>query len=769
MSEKLYSRRQIADLLGVSRQAIYGRAKKEGWPIAKTETKRGGSVAYHSIKSLPKDLRHRIQQAEDQRATQRAIAAINEKARRDQQAYIEDTQAEREQQRRREEEAARLRRRRDGQAKFAALPKDDPKRKRAEARRWLVEAMLQLKRERQCSLQAALTAFADQVNQGEIPIPEFVAPYLPVRGGVRHLVADTLKRWHYAYYEGGIWALTDGYGNRKGKNKIEADPRLRDVVLGLLVKYPHIRPRRVQEYLKAKHPELACPSERTIARYLARWKQENRQLWAFISHPDQFKNVYLPAPGSHFGEIERLNQLWELDSTPGDWLLTDGRHIVVGAVDLYSRRLKLFVAKTSSGHAVGQLLRRAILDWGVPEAVRTDNGKDYVSDYVTALLRDLNIQHQICLPFASEQKGTIERHFRTMAHGVLELLPGFCGHNVAERKRIEARKSFAERVMTQGETIEVALTAAELQKILDDWCAHIYEHTPHQGLGGRTPREVARHYRGPVKRIEDERALDGLLMPVAGTRVIGKKGILFEGRHYMDRDGRIFAHIGEEVYLRRDENDIGRLAVFLDGRFLCWAENPDVAGFSAAEVAAVAKRHVFKLRREQAKAVKALEKQIKQNPAEAIIEDRKRQAENVIDLPHPAVPHDTDALAEAARMMTPQAETPPAEPPSETVAELEALMAEPKAGPPEDDEAAHRYWMLLRMRLDRGETLPPDTVAALELYENSQQCRSMRRYFEEFGLSIEAPAAVAVFPGTGENESPAGAGPESLDQKERSL
>ncbi len=35
------------------------------------------------------------------------------------------------------------------------------------------------------------------------------------------------------------------------------------------------------------------------------------------------------------------------DSTPADVMLKDGRHSIIGVIDLYSRRVKLHVSKTS--------------------------------------------------------------------------------------------------------------------------------------------------------------------------------------------------------------------------------------------------------------------------------------------------------------------------------------------------------------------------------------------------------------------------------------
>jgi hypothetical protein len=46
----------------------------------------------------------------------------------------------------------------------------------------------------------------------------------------------------------------------------------------------------------------------------------------------------------------------------------------------------------------------------------------------------------------------------------MELLCGYVGHNVSERKALEARKSFAQRMMNH-ETVELRVTPEELQKI----------------------------------------------------------------------------------------------------------------------------------------------------------------------------------------------------------------------------------------------------------------------------------------------------------------
>ncbi len=600
--ERLYSHQQIAEAMGKTRQAIQYRASngmkgnkkrqpEASWPIAKREKVQGGWAIFHRYDNLPTDIQKAIDAREEARRAVAAVARVNEMAREEDARYAREmaeagkSLGEMEQEKADAKRAKRIRRIEEGRRKFGQLPKDDPKRKRAKALEWVLHSVGEYRRTHRLGGKQARIEYCAKIASGEIVLPEWVEPHMPKRENQRHLVEPTLRRWVYTYKEDGIWGLTPGWGKSLGNSRINNNSGLFRLVLGALIKYPQITPRTVKEFLTAEHPELNICSQKAIERFFKHWKDENSQIWTYISHPDKWKNIYMAGVGSVFEQIARPNQLWELDSTPDDWLLTDGRHSVVGCIDMHTRRVKLFVSKSSTAAAVKQVLRRSMLDWGVPEAVRTDNGKDYVSDEVDSLLCDLEIIHEICIPFASGDKGTIERFFRTMSHGVLNLLEGFIGHNVAERKEIESRKSFAERIMKKAAVVEVQMSSSELQQKLDEWVEHYYEQSPHGGLSNQSPWDVWRAWNKPLRKITDEHALDELMTEIGGIRVIGKKGIRYDNRHFFDQDGLIFHHVGRQVMLRLDEQDMGHLAVYLDGAFLCWVEDPDTTGISRRECA----------------------------------------------------------------------------------------------------------------------------------------------------------------------------------------
>ena len=182
-----------------------------------------------------------------------------------------------------------------------------------------------------------------------------------------------------------------------------------------------------------------------------------------------------------------LNALWEIDATTADVLLSDGqRHTILGIIDVWSRRVLLHVTRTSPSSAVCTALRRAILAWGVPSAVRCDNGKEFISKHTRTALKDLGIAQETAPPFQPERKPFIERALGTFSHDLLELLPGFCSHDVSDRQAIRSRRSFSAR-FGRGENAEGRLTPEAFQEFCDKWCA-LYVSRPHQGLGGLTPR-----------------------------------------------------------------------------------------------------------------------------------------------------------------------------------------------------------------------------------------------------------------------------------------
>lgn len=465
--------------------------------------------------------------------------------------------------------------------------------------------------------------------------------------------ARSLQRWRLTIRQDGITALAGAYGaHRKGAGKIDAQPEVRELIIAVLSKKPHARATHIMQILQARLGERAAlPSTRSLERWLTRFKKDNAQTLTALANPDEWKNKYMVSHGSMSEGIVRFNQRWELDSTPADVMLTDGRHSIIGAIDVYSRRLKLLVSKTSKATAIATLVRHALLDWGVPEEAKTDNGSDYTSHHLTRVFCSLDIHQSLCAPFAAWEKPHIERAFGTFTRDLVELLDGFIGHNVAERKAIESRKSFAERLMTRGEVVDVSLSAAEFQKFCDDWCDTIYMHRSHDGLGGKSPFDVLAAWNEPVTRIEDERALDILLAeaPGNGLRTAQKNGIAIDNAWFIAPE--LEAFVGQQVQVRFDPVDLGRIYVFggPDLQFACIAECPERTGINRQELAARARELQKKRVQEERAALRAAGKKLKTDDlVDEIIRDRAMRAGKLKVFPKRTDAHDSAGLRAAS-------------------------------------------------------------------------------------------------------------------------
>jgi hypothetical protein len=498
--------------------------------------------------------------------------------------------------------------------------------------------------------------FCKQVKSGQDVLDAWVLEEIKRKGQVS-LGYKTLLDWRARHDSDGLYGLTDKYVSRDSGSLTKVH---RDFVEALIVDHPHISTKKIEQGIKARFAGQDIPSYWAIGRYEKKFRAENESRLLWIANPDEWRSKYQFAAGSASEDVTRLNQRWEADSTPGDIMLTDGRHTILGLIDVWSRRMRLLVSPTSKSAAVAALLRRCFLEWGKPEEYKTDNGKEYTADYLEALLKNLSIPHPLCQPFCPEQKPHIERGLQTMSHGLPELMPGYIGHSVNDRKAIEARKSFAKRLMTPGETVEVKLSSVQLQQILDRWTDAMYMHDDHEGLNGATPAEMVRSWNEPVQMIANEQALDILLLPApekGGWREIGKKGIrVTYGAAKLNYIATEFAgHEGESVLVKPDLTDLGRAAIFLEsGEFLCWAEDPTWYGISRAEAASHLRGKQKQLMQEGSKELKAKARALKTREiAYEILEHREAElraaSENVVEMPKRTVEYTTPALDEAAR------------------------------------------------------------------------------------------------------------------------
>lgn len=714
MTDSWFSAAQLAGLPGLPTtvQRVNSKAIREGWQ-SRPRKARGGGLEY-SLTSLPTEAQAALVAIRSKEAASAGqLEARKLKLKEDLQVAANDSQR------------GRFAMAQGWQGKFI------------DARLAILAAFRAFSADLAAAIQIeAAVLFCRSYNEGRIEVGDNVRCIYP------SLSHETVARWEREVKAKGLAGIATRYGNRAGSGAIASNPELHDFVVALLTEKPHTSAQNLLTAIMARF-ENQTVHLRTLQRFLTNWKANNKALFLSVTNPDAWKSKTMAAFGDSSADVTRPNQRWEMDSTPTDVMLKDGRHTILGLVDVATRRARLLVSKTSKATAVTTLMRHTMLEWGVPESIKTDNGSDYVSKYVTRVVADLGIEHETCAPFSPWMKPHIERFFNTFSHGLLEMLDGFIGHNVAERKAIEARKTFAERLFKDDVTPTLGLTAEEMQRFCDQWVANIYDRTPHKGLNGKTPAEAYAAAEGFRPRlIEDERALDILLAEPAGSggATVQKKGLRHDNAWFISPE--LALYIGERVHVRLDPVDLGRVYVFNgDGAFLTVAENPARTGMDRKEVAAHAKeKQKAQLKADRA-ALRATARRVDTDGlVDEILASRAIDAGKLTYLPKPVESHDTPALAASRAALEAEAKARALPPRAAIETDLEARA---KAAVVEMETPERRFvrWARLDERVRAGESLIEKDRLFHREYESTSECRAQKRLAEMFGTPGSAAGA----------------------------
>jgi transposase InsO family protein len=217
-------------------------------------------------------------------------------------------------------------------------------------------------------------------------------------------------KWIERYAESGEVGLEDQ--SRAPLHQPRAMPEaLRSRILSLRDKHPSWGPKKLKAHLEERWPRLAWPARSTIGELLRR---------EGLAHPRPPRRRTPPhsEPLSH---AAAPNDVWCADFK--GWFLTaDGQRCdPLTITDAYSRYLLRCraVPKTDGMH-VRELFTAAFREFGLPAAIRTDNGAPFASTGLAGLSRvavwwiRLGIRPERIEPGCPEQNGRHERFHQTL-------------------------------------------------------------------------------------------------------------------------------------------------------------------------------------------------------------------------------------------------------------------------------------------------------------------------------------------------------------------
>ncbi len=439
------------------------------------------------------------------------------------------------------------------------------------------------------------------------------------------LTKGKLMAWQRKFVEGGSSALHD---KRGGNNIVADDLIIRDVLAshpgrGLGNLYEIYRLRWLQanpgnQYDNIQYSGFVKAASRVLKSDEATRIMHVKGLDALMS------NVHT----ARRRDITRINQEWQIDATTHDMMvlapvIADRQHpgfatgipyrkwhsykydqkiswgqwtdhyrviyapkrkTIVAITDVYSGRRVWGTFDSASSYADVRLLVKAIKQLGKPRTLRIDNGADYLSRHFQGVCGRLGIITIKARPFKGKDKGVVERNFRTMQHGRMELLSGFAGHNVAERQLLEASALTKDERLTGVQThLKNLFTEEEAGLLIDHFIK-----TEGERLGWNA------RWKEQYGLYGTDRIPDDILDVSAGQRhqrQVSRTGVNIKGKEY--DHPILYKYQDEKLVIAEDINDISRVFVLHpeDERIICVAYDTRMRHFTSEEYRRIEKAH----------------------------------------------------------------------------------------------------------------------------------------------------------------------------------
>ena len=243
----------------------------------------------------------------------------------------------------------------------------------------------------------------------------FIGTYLSGEFSLSELCAQfgvsrkTGYKWVERYEQGGVAALEDK--SRAPLTHPQAlSATLVQEILTLRCAHPSWGPRKLRVLLRRRHPERRLPASSSIGEVLRRngLTRKRRRIRRSSPHPDKLRQYVGP------------NSVWCADFK-GHFPIGDLRCHPLTISDGFSRYLLRCQALKSTVSRWSRLVfESAFREFGLPEAIRTDNGPPFSTLAPAGLSRlaiwwiRLGIQPERILPGRPDQNGRHERMHSTL-------------------------------------------------------------------------------------------------------------------------------------------------------------------------------------------------------------------------------------------------------------------------------------------------------------------------------------------------------------------
>lgn len=347
----------------------------------------------------------------------------------------------------------------------------------------------------------SISEYCIKATEEPIDIPHY---------GSKNYAPNTIKNWYSAYMSGGIDALKPKDRSDIGQARV-ITPEMEDSIIAKIADYPKAPTTVLYDMLVSDGALLPKDvSLPTVRRFIRR----NRGDLPQEKTPPEILRF----------AMEHANDLWQTDLMYGAYVMCcDGkkrRTYLLAYID-DATRLITFAGffLTQDIRSLRDSFKEAVLRRGIPKILYTDNGKIYRSNAFAYLCAGIGVTLLHHAVYAASSKGKIERFFRTV------------------------RMRFMSRLTKEDTT-----SLATLNEKFWTWLEDDYQKKPHDGICGKTPRDMFLSQSENIKTVSDLSAFNEKFMLRVNRTVKKDATISLDGALYETE--MIFA--GRRMEIRYD-------------------------------------------------------------------------------------------------------------------------------------------------------------------------------------------------------------------------
>lgn len=347
----------------------------------------------------------------------------------------------------------------------------------------------------------------------------------PERGWEK-FAPKTIEEWFYKWRKHGLSALT-----RRNRSDSGQSRSISMELSELIVKMKQENPKRTASRILTELVMAGkiTPGEISRTSIYRLFNVRQREILTYQKEKDDIKKF----------AFEFSNECWQCDVCHGPYLNVEGfnkkkKIFIYGFLDDASRVVPhMGIALSENMEHFLEVFKTAIMKRGIPGRLYTDNASYFKNPTVLRIGARLGIKVMYCTPYSPNQKGKIERFFRTMRDQFLSCL------NKDDKYTLD-----------------------RLNQLMLLWIEQDYHHRTHSSLG-KSPL-TAWLEKGVRVRFPDTENIDKDFLSEK-KRLVRKDGTFSLNSTFYEVDS---VYAGKKVNVRYNPFKVDKVFIYLDDQLI---------------------------------------------------------------------------------------------------------------------------------------------------------------------------------------------------------